>query len=129
MWNTEIWNFEVIYAIDCKKGLEQAAKELQNLIISDIKIPKLNGCKLLSELKKLAETKSIPFIFLSRKIESPDLRRVINMGAEDYLIKPMNTDKLIKVVKDKLKKQQVIKENIDKLVEEKEYSLGEPSKM
>ena len=109
--------------------MEQAAKELQNLIISDIKIPKLNGCKLLSELKKLAETKSIPFIFLSRKIESPDLRRVINMGAEDYLIKPMNTDKLIKVVKDKLKKQQVIKENIDKLVEEKEYSLGEPSKM
>jgi YesN/AraC family two-component response regulator len=51
------------------------------------------------------------------------------MGAEDYLIKPMNTDELIKVVKDKLKKQQVIKENIDKLVEEKEYSLRKPGKM
>lgn len=119
--------FEVIWAENGAQGLEQAKKELPCLIISDISMPKLNGYQLLAKLQKLNMT--IPFIFLSGKTELPDLRKGMNMGADDYLVKPFNTDELVKVVKNKLKKQQLIKENINELVEENEYSLKEAGRM
>mgnify|MGYP001942486537 CR=1 FL=1 len=122
-------NFEVICAQDGIEGLEQAKKELPCLIISDIAMPKLNGYQFLAELQKSPTTESIPFIFLTGKNELQDLRKGMNMGADDYLIKPINTDELVKVVKNKLKKQQLIKENIDELVEENEYSLKEAGRM
>jgi PAS domain S-box-containing protein len=122
-------NFEVIWAENGVQGLEQAKKELPNLIISDILMPKLNGYQLLAELQKSSTTESIPFIFLSAKAELQDLRKGMNMGADDYLIKPLITDELIKVVKSKLKKQQLIQDNIDELVEENEYSLKEAGRM
>ncbi|MGK0448894.1 MAG: DNA-binding response OmpR family regulator, partial [Polaribacter sp.] len=121
--------FEVIRAENGLQGLELAKKELPNLILSDISMPKLNGYQLLAELQKLPTTKSIPFIFLSAKSELLDLRKGMNMGADDYLVKPFNTEELITVVKNKLKKQQLIKEDTDKLVEEKEYSLKEAGRM
>ena len=122
-------NFEVVWAKNGAQGLKKAKKELPNLIISDISMPKLNGYKFLEELKKSSTTESIPFIFLSGKIELLDLRKGMNMGADDYLVKPINTDELIKVVKSKLKKQKLIKDNIDELVEENEYSLKEAGRM
>lgn len=121
--------FEVIRAENGLQGLELAKKELPNLILSDISMPKLNGYQLLAELQKQPNTKSIPFIFLSAKSELLDLRKGMTMGADDYLVKPFNTEELITVVKNKLKKQQLIKEDTDKLVEEKEYSLKEAGRM
>jgi PAS domain S-box-containing protein len=121
--------FEVIWAENGLQGLELAKKELPNLILSDILMPKLTGYQLLAELQKLPTTKSIPFIFLSAKSELLDLRKGMNMGADDYLVKPFNTEELITVVKNKLKKQRLIKEDTDKLVEEKEYSLKEAGRM
>jgi PAS domain S-box-containing protein len=122
-------NFEVIWAENGIQGLEQAKKELPNLIISDILMPKLNGYQLLAELQKSSTTESIPFIFLSAKSELLDLRKGMNMGADDYLVKPFNTDELIKIVKSKLKKQQLIQDNIDKLAKENEDLLKETSKI
>jgi PAS domain S-box-containing protein len=122
-------DFDVIWAENGAQGLERAKKELPNLILSDISMPKLNGYQFLAELQKSSITQSIPFIFLSGKTELPDLRKGMNMGADDYLIKPFNTAELIKVVKNKLKKQQLIKDNIDELVEENEYSLKEAGRM
>jgi PAS domain S-box-containing protein len=121
--------FEVISSEDGEKGLEQAKKELPNLILSDILMPKLNGYQFLEELQKLPATKSIPFIFLSGKAQLLDLRKGMNLGAEDYLVKPFITDELIKVVKGKLKKHQLVQDNIDKLVDENEFLLKEAGRM
>jgi DNA-binding response OmpR family regulator len=85
-------DFEVIWAENGEQGLERAKKELPNLIVSDISMPKLNGYQFLAELQKSSITQSIPFIFLSGKTELPDLRKGMNMGADDYLVKPFNTD-------------------------------------
>jgi PAS domain S-box-containing protein len=122
-------NFEVIFAENGAQGLEQAKKELPNLIISDISMPKLNGYQFLAELQKLPATKSIPFIFLSGKAQLLDLRKGMNMGADDYLIKPFNTVDLITVVKSKLKRQQIIQDNLDKLVDENQFLLKEAGRM
>ncbi|TXD52652.1 MULTISPECIES: response regulator [unclassified Polaribacter] len=125
-------SFDVIWAENGAKGLKLATKELPNLIISDISMPKLNGYELLSELKKSATTALIPFIFLTGKKKLPDLRKGMNIGADDYLVKPFNVDELLNVVRSKLKKQQLSKESFDKLdalVEQNEYSLKEASRM
>lgn len=121
--------FDVIWAENGARGLEQAKTALPNLILSDISMPILSGYQLLAELQKSSTTESIPFIFLSGKNELPDLRKGMNMGADNYLVKPVNIDELIKVVKHKLKKQQIIQDNINELVEENEYSLKEAGRM
>jgi CheY-like chemotaxis protein len=121
--------FEVIWSENGEKGLEKAKTTLPNLILSDISMPKLDGYQFLAELKKSNATESIPFIFLTGKTELPDLRKGMNMGADDYLVKPINTHELTKVVKRKLKQQQVIQDNIDELVEKNEYSLKEAGRM
>jgi PAS domain S-box-containing protein len=125
----QLEGYEVLGAKNGALGLKKAKKELPSLILSDISMPKLNGYQLLAELQKSTITGSIPFIFLSGKNELPDLRKGMNMGADDYLVKPINIDELIKVVKSKLKKQKLIKDNIDELVEENEYSLKEAGRM
>lgn len=121
--------FDVTWAENGVDGLKKAQTTLPSLIISDIAMPLLDGYQFLTELQKSEKTKSIPFIFLSGKTQLPDLRKGMNMGADDYLVKPFNVEDLIKVVKNKLKKQKVIQDNIDELVEENEYSLKEAGRM
>mgnify|MGYP000967414422 CR=1 FL=1 len=108
-------DFGVISAENGEIGLEKAKTEMPNLIISDIAMPKLNGYQLLGELQKSPQTESIPFIFLSAKAEITDVREGMNLGADDYLVKPFNSEELIKVIKSKFNKQKLIKENLDKL--------------
>ena len=88
----EFEGFKVICAENGAKGLKKAKVTLPNLIISDVSMPKLNGYQFLKELQKSSTTEAIPFIFLSGKTELPDLRKGMNMGADDYLIKPLNTE-------------------------------------
>ena len=121
--------YEVCQAANGQMGFNVALKELPDLIISDILMPKLNGFEMFEKLQKNKKTKSIPLIFLSAKGEKADVRTGMNAGAEDYLVKPVNTDELITVVKRKIEKQQLIKENLEKLVKENEYVLKEAGRM
>ena len=121
--------FEVAWAANGLDGLKKAQTDLPNLIISDIAMPKLNGYEFLTELQKSEKTKIIPFIFLSGKTQIPDLRKGMNIGADDYFVKPFNVEDLVNVVKSKLKKQKLIQDNIDELIEENEYSLKEAGRM
>jgi PAS domain S-box-containing protein len=128
----EFEGYEVISAKNGTLGLKKAKKELPSLILSDISMPKLNGYQFLAELKKSTTTETIPFIFLTGKNKLPDLRKGMNIGADDYLIKPFNIDELLEVVANKLKKHQLNKESIaklDKLVEQNEYTLKKASRM
>lgn len=119
----------VFQAKNGKIGFEIALKENPDLIISDILMPVLNGFKMFDKLQKDKRTINIPLIFLSAKAEKEDIRIGMNLGAEDYLTKPVSIDELLKVVKNKLQKQQLIKDNIAGLVEENEYSLREMGRM
>ena len=121
--------YEVCQAANGQMGFNVALKELPDLIISDILMPKLNGFEMFEKLQKNKKTKGIPLIFLSAKGEKADVRTGMNAGAEDYLVKPVNTDELITVVKRKIEKQQLIKENLEKLVKENEYVLKEAGRM
>lgn len=90
--------FDVVDAEDGVAGL-QAAREIDpDLIICDILMPRLDGHATLSELRKDSSTAGIPFIFLSAKSQVSDLREGLQLGADDYLVKPFALKELIAAV-------------------------------
>lgn len=98
--------FDVVDAEDGVAGL-QAAREIDpDLIICDILMPRLDGHATLSELRKDSSTAGIPFIFLSAKSQVSDLREGLQLGADDYLVKPFALKELIAAVKLRLRRRE-----------------------
>ena len=75
-------------------GLEQARRIRPDLIICDVMMPGLDGYGLLKALRAAPHTANIPFIFLTARGERPDVRAGMNLGADDYLVKPFHIDEL-----------------------------------
>lgn len=110
----ELSGYQVSMAEDGKKGVELAVAEKPDLIICDVMMPKLDGFGVLNILSKKSETASIPFIFLTAKAEKTDLRRGMNLGADDYITKPFFKDELLEVINTRLHKTDILKEKFDK---------------
>jgi two-component system sensor histidine kinase/response regulator len=81
-----------------------ALKEKPDLILLDILMPELDGFEMFKKLQKDKKKMSIPLIFLSAKGKKTDIRFGMNLGAEDYLTKPINVNDLMNAVKNKIKK-------------------------
>lgn len=107
--------FDVIEAVNGLEGYLKATNNLPDIIISDIMMPVLNGYKMLQELKNNPITAQIPIIFLSALSSDQDIRKGMNLGAEDYLKKPINTEYLIQATKNKLKKISKFHEQYDNI--------------
>jgi len=99
--------FETVGACDGIIGLEAARRELPDLIVCDIMMPGLDGYQLAAELKKEDATAVIPFIFLSAKADRSDIRRGMDLGADDYLTKPFNKSGLLSAINTRLQKSDV----------------------
>lgn len=80
-------NFEVIKALDGEIGLKIAKKELPDLILLDLILPKLDGFEVLKELKKDEATKDIPVIILTNLEGTQDIEKALSLGATTYLVK------------------------------------------
>ena len=106
----ELSDFEVITASNGRAGLKFAKAHLPDIIICDIMMPELDGYQVLDGLSKNNKTKFIPFIFLSAKTEHNDVRKGMNMGADDYITKPFTEDELISAIKSRLAKASILKE-------------------
>lgn len=103
-----ILNFEGFETLEAENGLigiQLARKHLPDLIICDIMMPKLDGYKVLAELRKDSATALIPFIFLTAKVSKEDIRQGMNIGADDYLTKPFTAEELITAIKTRLERQ------------------------
>ena len=107
----EMSNYKVITAENGKIGVELAMKELPDLIVCDIMMPILDGYGVYHLLSKHAETSAIPFIFLTAKSEKTDLRKGMEMGADDYLTKPFDGIELLNAIEVRLKKSALIKDH------------------
>jgi CheY-like chemotaxis protein len=91
-----------------KKGVELALAEKPDLIVCDIMMPELDGYGVLHLLRKNPETENIPLIFLTAKAERSDLRRGMEMGADDYVTKPFEEVELMNAIESRLKKYDVL---------------------
>jgi CRP-like cAMP-binding protein len=105
----ELDGYEVLTAENGKVGVDIAIRELPDLIICDIMMPVLDGYGVLHLLSKHEKTASIPFIFLTAKAERTDLRKGMDMGADDYITKPFDDVELLSAIESRLRKKEVSK--------------------
>lgn len=102
--------YEVLTASNGKTGVSLAKKNQPDIIICDIMMPEIDGYGVLKVLSKSKLTKHIPFIFLSAKTERNDVRKGMNLGADDYITKPFTEDDLISAIESRLAKVSILKE-------------------
>jgi CRP/FNR family cyclic AMP-dependent transcriptional regulator len=107
----ELSNYEVFTAENGKNGVELALNKIPDLIVCDIMMPVLDGYGVLHLLNKHIETYGIPFIFLTAKSEKSDLRKGMEMGADDYITKPFDGTELLNAIEVRLKKSELIKQH------------------
>ena len=101
----ELADYEVTVAKNGKQGVELAILNLPDIILCDIMMPDLDGYGVLYLLNKNFETTNIPFIFITSKSERMDLRKGMEMGADDYLTKPFGRLELLNAIEIRLKKK------------------------
>lgn len=104
----ELSGYEVIMAPNGKVGVAQAKTHLPNIIACDIMMPEMDGYGVLRELSSNASTKHIPFIFLSAKTERSEIRKGMDLGADDYLTKPFEEDELLSAIESRLAKAELL---------------------
>jgi DNA-binding NarL/FixJ family response regulator len=97
--------FQVLGAENGSIGLELARREIPDIIICDVMMPGLDGRAVLSALRADPSTVAIPFIFLTAKGEKSDVRDGMNLGADDYLAKPVSKRDLLEAVRSRLERQ------------------------
>lgn len=103
----EMSGYKTVTAENGKKGVELALKEKPDLIVCDIMMPELDGYGVLHLLRKHLQTRFVPFIFLTAKTERSDLRKGMEMGADDYITKPFEDIELLNAIEVRLKRVQV----------------------
>ena len=120
----ELSNYEVVNAPNGKIGVEVAKETLPDIIVCDIMMPELDGYGVLEALTKNESTQHIPFIFLSAKTERKDVRRGMDLGADDYITKPFSEDELISAIESRLAKASILKDLREKKEEKTEDTEG-----
>lgn len=93
-------------------GVAMAREKLPDLVLCDINMSELDGYGVLHELGREARTAEIPFIFLSGKAERSDVRKGMELGADDYLTKPFKADELLAAVDGRLKRRTVFRRDL-----------------
>jgi DNA-binding NarL/FixJ family response regulator len=104
--------FHPLAAENGRVGVELAKKEKPDLILCDVMMPELDGYGVIAALHADPGTVTIPFIFLTAKGEKPDVRAGMNLGADDYLTKPVAKTDLLAAIRSRLNRatQQAVPE-------------------
>jgi len=96
--------FETLRAENGLMGIQLAREQLPDLVICDITMPELDGYEVLQELRSDLVTATIPFMFLTARADRQDVRKGMELGAEDYLTKPYLASELLAAVRTQLQK-------------------------
>ncbi len=100
----ELENFLPVVAANGREGIAAAKRELPDLILCDVLMPEQDGHEVLAALRADAITARIPFIFLTAKGEHADVRTGMNLGADDYLVKPVRVNDLLEAIAARLER-------------------------
>jgi DNA-binding NarL/FixJ family response regulator len=96
--------FHPLHAENGRVGVELAKNERPDLILCDVMMPELDGYGVIAALRGDAKTAAIPLIFLTAKGEKPDIRAGMNLGADDYLTKPVAKSDLLDAIRSRLER-------------------------
>lgn len=104
----ELANYLVFRAENGKEGIVIAMQELPDLILCDIMMPVLDGYGMLHLMKKNDSLCNTPFVFMSAKADRIDVRKGMDLGADDYLTKPFDETELLNAIETRLKKAEMV---------------------
>src|SRR5436190_10715983 len=99
-------DYEPIEAENGRKALEAARRKKPDLVLCDVMMPELDGHGVLQALQQDPDLAVIPFIFLTAKGEKDDLRNGMELGADDYLTKPVANADLVRAIEARLRRSQ-----------------------
>lgn len=105
----ELSGYNVCMASNGKIAVDMAEKAQPDLVLCDIMMPEMDGYGVLEHLSSNDTTRDIPFIFVSAKTEREDVRRGMNLGADDYLTKPFEEEELLSAIECRLEKAEQMK--------------------
>lgn len=120
----ELAGYEVKTAANGKKGVAAAFEHSPHVIICDIMMPELDGYGVIEALGKKEATKHVPFIFLSAKTERKDIRKGMELGADDYLTKPFEEEELIGAIESRLARMAILSDSIEDADVEENITYG-----
>ena len=89
---------EVVATSNGQEAYERAQQENPDLILMDVRMPKMNGYEACQKIKELELTKHIPVVFLSAKGQDAEVKTGLEVGAEEYVLKPFSPDQLTEKV-------------------------------
>lgn len=98
--------YSAVEARNGREGTTLAQSQKPDLVLCDITMPEMNGHRVLTALREQNTTAHIPFIFLTGWSEREDLRTGMNLGADDYLVKPFEPGDLLAAVAARLRRRQ-----------------------
>ena len=97
--------FGVRSSANGREGIASAQAHPPDLVICDVSMPQLDGHEVLRQLRADAQTVAIPFIFLTARGEKHQQRTGMNLGADDYLCKPLDAEDLLATVRARLQRR------------------------
>lgn len=105
----ELKGYDVVTAINGNKGLVAVFKEHPTLVVCDVNMPEMGGFEMLEVLNESMNKEIVPtFLFLTARATSEDIRKGMELGADDYITKPFNTVELLEIIKNKIEKRKKI---------------------
>ena len=97
-FSLQFGGFTVVQAANGAEAVEQAQKELPDLILMDVRMPKMTGYEACRQMKSMPALRDIPVVFLSAKGQETEIQTGLEAGAEEYILKPFAPDELVKQV-------------------------------
>ncbi|MCD4685851.1 MAG: response regulator [Anaerolineae bacterium] len=125
----ELEGYQVRVAEDGNEALHQldTVTPPPDLIISDIAMPVLDGFEFFRAVRRRTEWVNIPFLFLTARDQPPDLKMGYALGADDYLVKPLDQDRLLMIIDNKLTRAKELTQHVtqqQQAVEQAQHSLS-----
>lgn len=121
----ELSGYDITTAPNGKLGIQAAKENLPDIMVCDIMMPEIDGYGVLENLTADENTKHIPFIFLSAKTEHKEIRKGMDLGADDYLTKPFEEEDLISAIESRLAKAEILSRLMGATAEAPEVSEDE----
>lgn len=119
--------YDSYFAKNGSSGIERAFELKPNLILCDIQMKPIDGYQVYNILSESSLTSQIPFVFITGKSELEDIRFGLELGADDYLVKPFSNEDLLKTIQTRIKKHESLlnvgKSEFEALMELSPYGI------
>ncbi len=101
----ELEYYDVLFAENGRIGVDLALEYVPDLIVCDVMMPEMDGFEVIQALQRAPETAMIPFIFLTALADRQSMRFAMELGADDYVVKPFMSDELLATIQTRLAKR------------------------